>query len=177
MAIYDGTPTCGRVSSLFVTNSSGTRYVEVGWYEDPQGTYNCIPKTTGAPRALAFSYNNGIRGCKTTGPDLAEGNQSFYIQDPNTDGVWQFFRAGTQIWQSPDLTPFSSGIVMSNGERQTYDYTPAATFNGLQRMASSGSWGNWHSTQKLGPPSDDLGAHFCWYSDTYTAVKLSETAC
>jgi hypothetical protein len=181
MAVFDGDPTCGRVSSIFVSNSTGTRFVEIGWYEDPHGTYNCLtPTGTGAkPRVLAFSYDNGTADCKKNSAELNDGAQvDFTISDANTDGVWNFSKDGSSIWTSADMTPFSSGIVINNGERQAYGYTPRAEFDGLKRMdPADGSWGNWHGTAWWASESDDFGTDFCWDSNTHTRVVLNTTSC
>lgn len=179
MDVFDGAVSCTRVSSLFVLNSTGTRWVEVGWYEDPSGggaDYACIPSTSGAPKILAFSYDNGSVDCKTNGVGLSEGTSGFYIQDQNTDGVWKFFKDGDQTWTSPDMTPFSSGWVASNGERNDFTNTSHAVFDGLNKMNDNGNWGDWNSTNE-DSLSDDSQAHFCKYSDTHTQVKLNGTAC
>lgn len=55
MYIYNNTITCARVSSIFVLNSSDTRFVEVGWYENPGDVFFCIPTTSGPPKQLAYA--------------------------------------------------------------------------------------------------------------------------
>lgn len=66
MDIYNQDVNCGRVSSLFVRNSSSTRWVEVGWYED-NAQYACLP-TTDRPWRLGFVLFDGLIDCfKPTG--------------------------------------------------------------------------------------------------------------
>jgi hypothetical protein len=177
MGVFDGDVDCGRVSSIFVTNGAITRWVEVGWYESPQGAYVCIPTTSGPPKILAFAYFDGMVDCKDPSPNLGEGTDNFWVQDRDQDGVWRYFRNGNQVWTSPDMSPFNSGTLYNNGERLNFRNTAHADFDGLKRMNHQGNWGDWSNTSLDTELSDDSGSHGCKYSDTHTAVKLVETPC
>lgn len=185
MGVFDGNVDCGRVSSVFVYNSSLTRYVEVGWFESPQGAYSCIQDTgTGAdpPRILAFAQFDGMRDCLNPAGSLSEGTQTFWVHDDNQDGIWKFYHSGTQVWTSFDMSPFTTGLLYDNGERLTFQNTAHADFDGLKRMAGQNwvAWGSGGSTDTTTLDtalSDDSGSHGCKYSNDHTAVKLNGTAC
>jgi len=83
MHIYNSSGLCARVSSIFVISADNTEFVEVGWYEDPAGgwNYDCIPDTTGAPRRLAFSFDDGLVDCLVPTGDLSIGDAGFSVHD------------------------------------------------------------------------------------------------
>jgi hypothetical protein len=177
MGVFDGNVDCGRVSSLFVTNGPITRWIEVGWYESPQGTYSCIPTTSGPPKILAFAVFDGMVDCKNPSANIGEGTDGFWVHDKDQDGVWKFFRNGNQVWTSFDMSPFNSGTLYNNGERLNFNNTAHADFDGLKKMLHQGNWADWNNTSLDTDLFDDSGSHGCKYSDTHTAVKLNETLC
>jgi hypothetical protein len=175
MAIYDGNVTCGRVSSIFVYNSAATRYVEVGWYENPAGVYNCLPVTNGPPKVLAFYLLDGVAACWGQPSTLSGGTTAgFWVDDNNQDAIWNFFYAGTNVYNSGKMSTFTTGILVNNGERLNTDNTAHADFDGMKRMNSSQQWVDWTSATYS---SNDSGMHGCYYSATHQAVKEVGTAC
>lgn len=175
--IYDNAVSCARVSSLFVYNNMATRFVEIGWYEDPSDTFSlCLPTTSGAPRVLAYAFDMGMDTCDET-PAIPTSGQwdAFKVSDPEQDGVWSFFHDATLVF-SEDMGSFVTGILRSNGERHNMSDGASADFNGLQRMNFSASWVSWDSTTE-DPNSDDSGYKFCKSSNTYTSVRANATPC
>jgi hypothetical protein len=176
MTVFDGTQ-CGRVSSIFVYNSMGTRWVEVGWFEDGDNHYGCLPTTSGPPKELAYWKFDTAEGCLTTPTTPSGGSQhNFSIQDENQNGVWDYRRNTNVIFSSANLSPFVTGLPWNNGERLTNPAgTPHAVFNGMKRMGADQQWKPWTSiVQYL---SSDSGAHGCQYSVTYQEVKLLSQPC
>lgn len=91
--------------------------------------------------------------------------------------MWNYYRNGTDVWTSFDMSPFSGGSVYDNGERLNFSNTAHADFDGLKRMNGQGQWGDWGNTQLNTDLTDDSGSHGCKYSNTHTAVKLDGTPC
>jgi hypothetical protein len=174
MLIEDKTVGCGRVSSLFDKNSTETRWVEVGWYED-QNYYVCIPNAS-SPRRLGFASLDGMYSCFQPSGGIAEGTNAFSVHDANQDGVWKFFHEGTNFWNSPDMGTFVTGQVRSNGERGSSSDPAHSDFNGLQRMNSSQAWVDWTGTQEWST-SDDPDYKLCVHSATHVEVKLNSNQC
>jgi hypothetical protein len=177
MGVYNGSVSCGRVSSLFVYNSLGTRWVEIGWYEDPNDLYSCIPPTvsSGPPKVLAYRKFDTDEGCQQNPSTLSEGTDGFWVQDGNQDGKWNYYVKGTNVHTSQDLTPFVTGLLWNNGERLGTGNTAHADFDGMKRMDSSQTWKKWDSV--IDYQSNDPGSHGCEYSATHQAIKLVGTAC
>lgn len=176
MTVFDGTQ-CGRVSSIFVYNSTGTRWVEIGWFEDGDNHYTCIPTTSGPPKELAFWKFDNTNGCLTNPATLNGGSvQEMSIQDENQNGVWHYRRNQNVIFTSANLSPFVTGLPWNNGERLTNPAgTPHAVFNGMKRMGADQQWSPWTSLVQY--DSSDSGAHGCAYSVTYQEIKLLSQPC
>ena len=140
MHIYNDNVDCGRVSSLFVKNSTETKLVEVGWFEDPSDSnwdYTCLGTTSGQPKLFAF-VDTGTGYACDTGGQLSTGDDAFTVKDQNQDGKWTFGHSGSDFYTSPDLGSFNSGLLRTNGERTGGGNEPAhSEFAGLDRMDSS----------------------------------------
>jgi hypothetical protein len=86
-------------------------YVEVGWYEDPQGIIQCLDATGGPVNELAFSIKGNMLGCLHNPGNISEGTDTFTVKDPDGDAQWSYGHAGSTIWTSPDLGNFNSGAL------------------------------------------------------------------
>lgn len=175
MGVFNGSVVCGRVSSIFVYSADLTDFVEVGWYESPQGQYTCIPTTSGSVKELGFAFQDGMSNCLESPATVSEGTDFFSIRDDNQNGIWTFTHDEVQIWIGPNMGSFNSGVQLDNGERLSTGNTSHADFDGLQKRNSSEQWVSWSGT--FLSVDDDSGAKGCKYSDTHTAVKLNATAC
>jgi len=177
MRIYNDNVVCGRVSSLFVKNATETKFVEVGWYEDPIDTnfdYQCLGTTSGPPELFAF-VDTGTGYACSLGETLS-GVDSFSVRDQNQDGVWTFGHEGDDFYTSPDLGSFNSGLLRTNGERAGNGNEPARSeFDGLDRLDSSG-WSPWQGTFEAST-SDDPDFHDCIDSDHHVRVIRDGTTC
>lgn len=170
---------CVRVASIGVNNVSGMTYVEVGWYEDPAGEadFPCIPTTSGTPKVIAFAAQNGtVAGCWQT-PVTASGTDSFTVHDDNQNGLWTFLHLGGLVWTSPNLSPFVTGIIVSNAERSDLDDGAHADHDGLQRMGSGATWTNWQGTFRNTSYDDDPGYKPCIHTSTHVEAKLNSHTC
>ncbi len=177
MGVFDGDVDCSRVSSLWVENSTGSRHVEIGWYEDPVDYYLCLPTTGTSPRIIALSYEGpNDYDCWGNPRTLSVGTDAFGVHDRDQDGVWRFVHEGALVWTSPDMGSFVTGLLYDNGERGNLENTAHADFDGLKRMGSGGRWVAPDSAYEVGY-SDDPGSKPCIYSATHTAVKLNDTPC
>lgn len=181
MHVFDTSVPCGRASSILDINSAETRFVEVGWFENTGPVYGCVPTTSGAPRQLAFAWFDGAPSCLTT-PDSIPGGQwdHFRVQDSNQDGVWGFYHKKDDtwdlIWASPDMDPFVTGFLWSNGERATTDDSARAVFKGLQRMINSTDYRDWAGTFEE-DDSDDGGWKDCIVTNTHVKVIPNSESC
>lgn len=100
MQIYNDDVACARVSSLFVTTADGSRWVEVGWFEDPAGgdwDFYCLGTTSGSPRLFAYTYYDGLRDCYTGSSLTAGPADTFTVRDPDQNGVWTFGHGGSNF--------------------------------------------------------------------------------
>jgi hypothetical protein len=145
MTVYDNSESCGRVSSISIFNSEGN-YVEVGWYEDPDGGIEVCQATTGKPRVLVYAHQFGnTYGCKQNTPTLNHLDVwAFRVSDLNEDTVWGYW------WGSTDMGTynlwFRTGDPVAQGERHTLATTnhASARFTGLQYSPGSGTtWTGW----------------------------------
>lgn len=183
MSVFNDAIDCGRVSSIFVSNSTGTTFAEVGWYEDPSGgtwDYSCILSSFGPPRELAYAVQAGmLPQCDQDNADISAGVDSFVVKDPNQDGIWTYEHDGVTIWTSQDISPFNSGLLVSNGERAgTGNDDPAKSeFDGLDRLGPSNNWVPWTSPSEYTPYSDDPDYKDCIDSDTHIRVIKSSNQC
>jgi hypothetical protein len=181
ITVYNDSVHCGRVSAVLQTIPNGTRYVEVGWYEDPlsgSGYYDCLPGTTGTPKFLAYIENHLGRACMNSGqPLMGEGGSPYDINvaDVNDDGEWRFKLDGVNEWDSTITVTLTNNVSRSNGERASPSDSAKSFFNGLDRMNSSGNWLAWQSPD-TGGGNDDPGFHNCVIDDdTIRVIRDSET--
>ena len=174
MAVYNGTVTCGRVSSLFVSSPDRTDFVEVGWMENPSGGYRCS-LTFGAPEQLAYQELDGLWDCVSNPLTIAEGTDEFAVRDDNQDGYWNYTHNSSQFWTGSSMGSFNSGIPQNNGERLTTGNTSHSDFNSMQKRDSATTWVGWSGAFYLG--GDDPGAKSCFYGSNHQAVKLNATPC
>jgi hypothetical protein len=177
MTVYNDTITCARVSSMFVKNSTETKFVEVGWFEDPApDTYQCLGLTAGGPKFFAFVDNAGIVDCYT-GTAVSTGAHGFTEKDPNQDGIWTFGEGGSDFWTSPDMGSFNNGLLRTNGERVGDGTEPARSeFDGLERMDNTNSWVSWTSPFEAAT-SDDPDFHDCIDAGDHIRVIRDGTSC
>jgi hypothetical protein len=180
MSVFNGSVDCARLSSIFIRNTTGTRQVEIGWYEDPVNFYDlCCATTSGAPKLLALSFEgSNDYSWLHNPPTVSEGTDTFSVSDSNQDGVWMFGHNGSNVWTSPDLGTFVTGLIFNNGGRGNTNNTSHAVFDGMLRMNSSQNWVAPTTVYEAGEAlSNDPEARPCIYSDTHTAVKLNSTPC
>jgi len=179
MHIYNDTIECGRASSLFVKNATETKFVEVGWFEDPVGglfDYNCLGETTGPPRLFAFVDTGASRSC-SWGMELSVGDDGFTLKDPDQNGRWTFGHAGSNFYISPDLGSFNSGLLRTNGERGGNGNEPARSeFAGLDRMDDANNWSAWQNPFEAWT-SDDPGFHDCIDNGHHIRVINDSNTC
>lgn len=110
-------------------------------------------------------------------PGLGGDLQAFSFDDKNQDGVWLMGHAGSNIWSSPDMSPFVTGIIDNNGERIGTADTAQSDFDGLQRMGADQQFVNWMNTSKDTVESDDPGFKGCKKSNTHTNVIPNASNC
>jgi hypothetical protein len=178
MYVYDLSIDCGHVSSLIARNSSYTRFVEVGYYENAQGDYECLDTTSGHPRVLLYAEIGGTRYCKhNTQNPVAGQYDGFRVQDANQDGLWTYYWNDVDQWQSPNMGTFVTGLLENNGERLNGSDSARADFDGLKRMNSVADWVNWDGTTLISAQSDDYGFMGCKDSDIHTRVVRNSDGC
>jgi hypothetical protein len=170
MQVENAVVFCTRVSSIAVVNASGSRFVEVGWYEDPVDTLAKCDKTFGQPVLLVYAYVDGTIKCKTSTPTLSSGTNSFNVNDNNLDGNWDYYWQGNYEGFFNALS-FVSGDPRANGERKSLDDSAFADHTVLKRMNSSAVWTDWTGTTAI--ENTDPNYNNCIYSNTHTAFKLS----
>jgi hypothetical protein len=179
MHIYNDNVDCGRVSSLFVKNATETKFVEVGWFEDPSESnfdYTCLNNTSGQPKLFAYVDTGSGHACNTAG-ELSTGDDAFTEQDQNQDGIWKFGHAGSDFYTSPNLGSFNSGLLRTNGERAGGGNEPARSeFNGLDREDQFNNWPSWQNTFEAST-SDDPGFHDCIDNDHHVRVIDDSNTC
>ncbi|MEX0754175.1 MAG: hypothetical protein WD556_03525 [Actinomycetota bacterium] len=148
---------CARASSIGVVNSSGTRFVELGWYEEEQNVTPC-PGSFGPPRILVAKYVNGTFTCdlQNSITDTPR-NDDFKVSDPDQDGDWNYYRNSDGLGFY-GLGSFTSGQPVVNGERKSdhADPTMYANFRGLDRMGASQDWSEWSGTHTYGDSDPDF---------------------
>ena len=118
MHVFESQVECLRISSIADINTSGERYVELGWFEDTTGLLAVCPATDGSPRVFRYSVFDGTIRCDDATAPLSGGtDQDFWVQDANQNGVWTYFRNGNSIG-AYDMGSFVSGRPVANGERR-----------------------------------------------------------
>jgi hypothetical protein len=177
MTVYNDTITCARVSSMLVKNSTETRFVEVGWFEDPvPDFYDCWDLTAGAPKYFGLAVDDGIFDC-FTGTALSTGVHGFTVKDPNQDGIWTYGQGGSDFWTSFDMGAFNNGLLRTNGEREGDASEPARSeFEGLERMDNTNTWHAWTSPFEA-VTSDDPDFHDCIDAGDHIRVIRDGTSC
>lgn len=173
MRVSDTVVECARASTLSVVNSSETRFVEVGWYEEAVDVTPC-PQTSGNPRILVAKGINGVFTCDpdVIGPDTitnAPTDDGFWVHDDNQDGNWDYYHNGSFLGFF-GLGSFITGDPRAQGERKSTHDSMYALHDGLKRMNSSKSWVSWTGTTII--VDDDADYRGCVRSNTKVEVKL-----
>lgn len=179
MAVYNGSVECARLSSINVYNTAVSRGVAVGWFEDPVNFCDLWGPTTGSnPVLVAMSFEANDYSWLHSPPTVSVGTDTFLVNDANQDGRWTYGHNGSNVWTSPNLTPFVTGLIYSYGSRGSTGDTSHSDFEGMLRMNSGQNWVAPTIVYEAGEQaSNDPGARPCIYSDVHTAVKLNGTPC
>lgn len=167
---------------MIQTIPSGTRNVEVGWYQDPiqggGGFYICLPHTTGPPKFLAYIESNlGIKCMTNNVPTMGQSGSPYEINvaDVNDDGIWRYKLDGVNEWDSTIQASLPDNVSRSNGERASASDTAYSFFNGLDRMTENGTWVPWQNAG-IGGGDDDPDFHNCLIdNDAVRVIRDSET--
>lgn len=170
---------CIRVGSIGVNNLAGDTFVEVGWYEDPAGdiSLGCVPNTGTSPNLLGYAVENGtIAGCYDSQTNVS-GTDAFAVHDDNQNGRWTYIHEGGNFFNSPDLSPFVTGIIIAQGERFDLDDGAHTDHTSLQRMGASTTFSNWQGTAVNGPYDDDPDFFPCIHSNIHVEIQLNGHTC
>jgi hypothetical protein len=164
---------CARASSIGVVNSSSTRFVELGWYEEPINVTPC-PQTSGPPRILVAKLFDGVFTCDNQ-PEFNPANlprwDEFKVQDQNQDGDWYYYRNGNFLGFY-GLGTFVTGSGRASSERKTSHHDSMfGSFYGLDRMNASQAWVNWNGTVQIEDSDGDY--RLCIFADDRLQMQSS----
>lgn len=146
---------CARASTIAVVNSSETRAVETGWYEETVNVTSC-PQTSGPPRELVVNIFDGVFTCWQNGANITgtPRDDAFRIHDDNQDGVWNYYHGNTLL-KTYNMGTFVTGDPRALGERKSSHDSAYALFVTLYRMNSLQTWSVWDSTSVLDDSDPD----------------------
>lgn len=170
MWVANSDVSCYRVSSLGIVKTAD-QYVEIGWYESPDGEVPSCPHTGGTPYMLIFADNNGEPKCDQTPAILSGGYfDSFKVMDDNDGNNWTYFLNSASMGFFG--AGFSIGDVLNNAERHTNTDSAYAEFDGLDWLGNAGNWNPWRNTQKTNNNTDP-DYRVCIVQQDHTYSKLS----
>lgn len=155
MRVSNSTVACARASTIAVVNSSETRAVEIGWYEETVNITSC-PETSGPPRELVVKIFDGVFTCWPNGANITgtPRDDAFRVHDNNQDGVWNYYHGNTLL-TSFNMGTFVTGDPRALGERKSSHDSAYALFVTLYRMNASQGWSVWDSTSVIADSDPD----------------------
>jgi hypothetical protein len=171
MHVFASQVECVRISIIANINSSGQRFVELGWFEDATGLLRDCPRTDGSPHVLRYSYFDGTVRCDNATAPLSGGtDQDFWVQDANQNGVWTYYRNGNSIG-AYDMGSFVAGTPVAQGERRVLTDSARTDHHGLKRMINNTDYTGWEGTSRGVDNDEDFRA--CIRSNMHVEVKES----
>jgi len=169
--VFNSSVECVRVASIGNRNSPQTRFVEIGWFEDPTNFLAGCGATSGAPTVFKFRFIDGVVNCTTHSTLSAGSFPNFRVFDDDQNGVWSFFHGNNSIG-TYNMSTFVTGTPLANGERKEPADSARANHDGLWRMDPSQSWVLWQTTSVEDDSDPDYRA--CIRSASHVEVR---TAC